>query len=316
MAERAAEVQRSQEQLRGSVGALESGLVALHERVRTVEQSGTAVGQRIAEAQQALAQLETRGVARQDVEQRTADSVRRIEALIAGTQSKGAAGEHILDDAFALLPAEWKVRNLRVGDRVVEFALRLPNGQLLPIDSKWPATALVEQLTTLESAADRIRVRGQIEDVVRARAREVRKYLDPKITADFGIAALPDAVYSLCGGVHAECFEMQVLLVPYSMFLPYLLLVFHTVSKSSQSLDTTKLSSYLAGAQQSLSALQEEMNGRFSRAITMLTNGREDIGVQLSKLRAGLAGMQASATLDTEHPQATQPALETPRTAG
>src|SRR2546423_1061315 len=62
-----------------------------------------------------LAELRASVTARQDIDRRTADSVRRLEMIIAGTQSRGAAGENVLEVVFGTLPAEWQVRNFRVG---------------------------------------------------------------------------------------------------------------------------------------------------------------------------------------------------------
>jgi DNA recombination protein RmuC len=89
------------------------------------------------------------------------------------------------------------------------------------------------------------------------------------------------------------------------MFVPYLLLVFQTILKASQNIDLQKLDSYLQSADDSIKALQEELEGRFSRAITMLSNSRDDIALHLSKLRSGLTSLkisssqpQAAATLE------------------
>ena len=98
-----------------------------------------------------------------------------------------------------------------------------------------------------------------------AKAKEVRKYLEPSLTMTFGIAAVPDAVFELSSGILAEVYQLNVVLVSYSMFVPYLLLVFETVLKSSQNIDLDKLSAYLQTAQQSVLAVQEELQGRFSR---------------------------------------------------
>src|SRR5438105_1963626 len=73
-------------------------------------------------------------------------SRRRLEASIAGSPARGAAGENILEEAFRHLPHEMVQRNVWVNGRVVEFGLRLPGGKLLPIDSKWPSSAALEEL--------------------------------------------------------------------------------------------------------------------------------------------------------------------------
>lgn len=114
---------------------------------------------------------------------------------------------------------------------------------------------------------------------------------------NFGVAAVPDAIYDLCSGIQAEVFQLNVVLISYSMFVPYLLLVFQTILKASQNIDLQKLDSYLQSADDSIKALQQELEGRFSRAITMLSNSRDDMGIQLSKLRSGLTSLKISSSI-------------------
>jgi DNA recombination protein RmuC len=253
------------------------------------------VSQAVANIQQGLVELHAYARARQDLERQTADSIRRLEMVIAGTQTKGLAGENILETVFASLPPEWQVRDFRVGDKAVEFALRLPNNLVLPIDSKWPATNLLERFAACEDLEEQRRLKGQIEKAVLDKAKEVRKYIDPNVTVNFGIAAVPDAVYDLCTGVQADVFQLNVVLIGYSMFVPYLLLVFQTILKTSQSVDLQRLDAYLQSADENIRAAQGELEGRFSRALTMLTNSRDELSVLLSKVRSGLTSVQISA---------------------
>jgi DNA recombination protein RmuC len=120
----------------------------------------------------------------------------------------------------------------------------------------------------------------------------LKKYIDPNLTASFGVAAVPDSVYDLCCGIQAEIFAMNVVLVSYGLFVPYLLLVFQTVLKASKSIDLQKLDTYLQSAHGNIEELQGELQGRFSRAITMLENARSDMNSHLSKLSSGLTGLQ------------------------
>ena len=242
-----------------------------------------------------LTELQAYARARHDLERQTAKSIRRLEAVIAGTQTKGAAGENIMELVFAKLPPEWQVRNFRVGNKTVEFGLRLPNNLLLPIDSKWPATNLLEEFAGCDDPSEQQRLKARIESAVLSKAREVKKYIDPNITVNFGVAAVPDAVYELCSGVQADLFQSNVVLISYSMFFPYLLLVFQTMLKTSQSIDLQRLDAYLQSAQNSVEVLQDEIEGRFSKAITMLTNSRNDMSVHLSKVSSGLTSLQISA---------------------
>jgi DNA recombination protein RmuC len=275
----------------------------LSERIAAVERGQGAAGQNLTQATLALqselsqartglVELQTQAKARADIDRTVAESVRRLETVIAGTYSKGAAGENVLDAVFAQLPQEWQVRNFRIGNRTVEFALRLPNNLLLPIDSKWPGSGLLETMVASDDPIERRRLKRQIEQVVLGKAGEVRKYLDPTLTVDFGVAAVPDAVYDLCSGIQGELFEQNVVLVAYSMFVPYLLLVFQMVLRTSQNLDLEKLESCLRSAEQSSHAIHRELEGSFSRGLNMLTNSRDRIRGHVSRITGSLAAVR------------------------
>ncbi len=239
-----------------------------------------------------LKELHAHIKSKQEIERQTADSIRRLETIIAGTQTKGLAGENVLELVFSKLPIEWQVRDFKIGGKSVEFALRLPNNLIMPIDSKWAATNLLEQFINSEDIQEQQRLKKDIENAVLAKAKEVKKYLDPSVTVNFGIAVIPDAVYDLCVGIQSETFQLNVVLVSYSMFVPYLLLVFQTTLKNGQSMDLQKLDAYLQTAQESINTLQDELDGRFSRAITMMNNSRDDMRAVLGKLSGSLTGLQ------------------------
>ena len=81
---------------------------------------------------------------RADVEGR--EVIKRLSTVLAGGASKGRAGENVLREHLAQLPPGMLVTDLRVGGKVVEFGLLLPDGRRLPIDSKWTALAELEAL--------------------------------------------------------------------------------------------------------------------------------------------------------------------------
>lgn len=244
---------------------------------------------------ESVTELRTYIRARHDVERQTMESIRRLETVIAGTQTKGAAGENIVEAVFAKFPPEWQVRDFTIDNKTVEFGLRLPNHLILPIDSKWAATNLLEAFVDAGSIREQQRIKRQIERAVLHKAREVRKYLHPSLTTPFGVAVVPDAIYDLCAGIQAEVFGMNIVLISYSLFTPYLLMVFQTVLKSGQSLDLQKLESYLNSVEDNLDALQNELEGRYARALTMLANAGNEMRTQLSQVRGGLNGIQVSA---------------------
>jgi DNA recombination protein RmuC len=164
----------------------------------------------------------------------------------------------------------------------------------MPIDSKWAATHLLEQFIQAENIQEQQKIKKSIEDVVLQKAKEVKKYIEPSVTVNFGVAVIPDAVYDLCSGIQSEAFQLNVVLVSYSMFVPYLLLVFQTILRSSQSIDLQKLDLYLQTTQESMKALQDEIEGRFSRAITMMSNSRDEMRAHISKVNGSLTGLQIS----------------------
>ncbi|HEX7127439.1 MAG TPA: DNA recombination protein RmuC [Thermodesulfobacteriota bacterium] len=291
LSERVLALEQRQSRVDQGIAGLGAGLAEQRAMARGLAEATAAIRDGLGRAAEELASLRTHARARQELEARTAESIRRLEAVIAGSQTKGAAGEQILESVFARLPPEWQVRNFRVGDRTVEFGLRLPNRLVLPIDSKWAATPLVERFAAAEDPAERERLRAEIEAAVLARAREVRKYLDPRVTASFGVAAVPDAVYDLCAGIHADAFQSSVVLVSYSLFVPYLLLVFQTTLRAERHVDLERLEAFLASVERHLGALQEELDGRLARSITMLQNARADMGAHLARVASGLAAL-------------------------
>jgi DNA recombination protein RmuC len=297
LSERVAKVEQNQNAVGQNIQALGTGLAQASTATSSLIEATAAMRNELARAKDGLTELQTFAKARQEIEQRTAESIKRLEMVIAGTQTKGVAGENILEFVFAKLPAEWQVRNFRVGNKSVEFGLRLPNNLILPIDSKWAATNLIEQLVNCDNPDEQQKLKAQIESAVLSKAKEVKKYIDPSLTVNFGIAAVPDAVYDACCGIQADVFQMNVVLVSYSMFVPYLLLVFQMVLKTSQNIDLEKLADYTKTAQENIKKLQEELEGRFPKAITMLNNSRGDMSTYLSKVSSSLTSLQSGANV-------------------
>lgn len=274
-------------------------IAVLAEKVANIEpvtrDIRTTLAGELAKVQQDLAALHAHTKARQDIEQQTIESVKRLEMIIAGTQSKGAAGENIVELVFAKLPIEWQVRDFTVNGRSVEFGLRLPSNLILPIDSKWPATNLVEQIAVTEDPQKRERLKKDIERAIVQKAKEVSKYIEPGVTMPFAIAVVPDAVYELSASVQSEAFQSNVVLVSYSMFVPYLFLTIQTALKTLQTVDLQKLDAYLDAIQSSINHLQEELDGRFARALTMLSNSRDEMRAHISKASGSITSLQISA---------------------
>src|SRR2546425_12808094 len=114
-----------------------------------------------------------------------------------------------------------------VGGKVVELALRLPGGKLLPMDSKWVSSVALEQLAEPGLDANRrAQLTGQVEREVERRVREVSQYIDPAITSPFALAVIPDAAYDLRRSAIVNAYSRHVMVVGSSMALPYLLTLY------------------------------------------------------------------------------------------
>src|SRR5258708_29636812 len=118
-----------------------------------LEAGGKAQGTQAAELRERLSQTQSvvEGLrsalsARQPVEEEARTSLRRLESVIAGSSTRGAAGENLLEETLRHLPPEMLQRNVWVGGKVVELALRLPDGQLLPMGSKGGSSSPPEPL--------------------------------------------------------------------------------------------------------------------------------------------------------------------------
>jgi DNA recombination protein RmuC len=122
-------------------------------------------------------------------------SLKRLEAVVAGSGSRGAAGENILAQALGQLPRDLLDVNVAFGSKIVEYALRLLGGRLLPIDSKWTSATALERLSGTGDPLETRRCLEQVSRDVRARIRDMGKYLDPERTLSIALLAVPDAVY-------------------------------------------------------------------------------------------------------------------------
>src|SRR5256712_7980891 len=102
--------------------------------------------ERLSNTQSAMEGLKAALSARQPIEEDARASLKRLEHVIAGSSSRGSAGEHILEEALRHLPPEMLQRNVWVGGKVVELALRLPGGNRRRMIPRGLSAAAREQL--------------------------------------------------------------------------------------------------------------------------------------------------------------------------
>ncbi|TMD12709.1 MAG: DNA recombination protein RmuC [Chloroflexi bacterium] len=126
--------------LQAAVQGVETRVVESSAGVRDV------IGRELQEARVLVERIKADGEARRRMEEEVQASARRIESVLLGSRSRGAAGENILQDAFREFPPDMIETNYRVNGKVVEYALVLANARRLPIDSKWPSPELLDRL--------------------------------------------------------------------------------------------------------------------------------------------------------------------------
>ncbi len=261
----------------------------------SLQQTQQGLHAEISQARALIAQVQAAQDAREQQESQAREAIRRLENILAGTKSRGTAGENILAGVLAQLPPDLREVNLTINNKPVEFALRLPHGRLLPIDSKWPALAPLERLQAAEDPVERKGLTAEIQAEVKRKVREVVKYLDADRTLGLGVLAVPDAVFEACVDVHVEAFKQGVVIVSYTQALPYLLSLLQIVHRFGTELDRTQLSQSLQTIATALERMDGEVDGRLARTVTQLENSRADLKAQLGRARQGLHAMRIEA---------------------
>jgi DNA recombination protein RmuC len=271
---------RQHEDLRQDVArGREASVLQLAETAREIHSQ-------IGQAHRALAEVKALEVGRARQLDQAADSLRRLEAVVAGSSTRGVAGENILVRALSQLPPDLLELNVAFGNKVVEYALRLPGGRYLPIDSKWTSVAVLERLDVADQPApDRKRLSDQVVRDVRGRIKEMTKYLDPERTLNLGLLAVPDAVYAASPEAHSEGYRDGILVVPYSLALPYVLALYRLTVRFGCAVDTDQLAERLRALGECVRKLDDEVEGRLSRGLVQLENAREALRDHLGEAR-------------------------------
>jgi DNA recombination protein RmuC len=259
------------------------------------ESHASALRDGISHAETVIEGLRSAIAARQTMEEQDRAALRRMEHILAGSSTRGAAGEHILEEALRHLPPEMLQRNVWVAGKVVELALRLPGGKLLPIDSKWVSSPALEQLAEPGLDANRrAQLVGQVEREVERRVKEVSQYIDPAATSPFALAVIPDAAYDVCRGAIVNAHRRHVMVVGYAMALPYLLTLYQLHMQFSRTVDMEKLQSALIDIERQVDVLEGILENRLQRSLTVLQNAYTEGKQASAKIRASAQGVQIS----------------------
>jgi hypothetical protein len=253
------------------------------------------VRREIAAFREALAGMQVREEERRAREDETWQTLHRVASVLAGGQRTGRAGENVLRDALTHLPPSMVVTDFRVNGRVVEFGLVLPDGRRLPVDSKWTSDRELQLLARTEDPDERERLIRAVEAEVARRAREVAGYLDPAVTAPLAVAAVPDAAYAVLRRAHAEAYRRGVVVIGYSLAMPFLLFLYGVMARLGTEVDARACLADLATV---LDAMEGTLENKVARAAAMLVNGSEEFRGQLGKARSAVARGTAGERID------------------
>jgi len=239
-----------------------------------------------------LEEVRKRDEIRREKEKEFLERIKRMDEILAGTSTKGLSGEEILSETFKKLPPEMIETNFKVGGKVVEFALILPNGKRIPIDSKWTATNLILKLEKEEDQEKRKEIIEEIEKEVISRIKEVRQYIDPSLTWSQAIAALPDSVFSVCKKAHLKAREENIILIPYSMVLPLLLYMYRLHLQYAISVDIENLQNHLLAISKNLDEMENILENKIYRGATMISNAYSDYKRYLSEIKSSIVKLK------------------------
>jgi len=268
------------------LAATDAGVRRLTDASLLGDRGAREVRQEVSAVREVLDRIQVREQERREREEQAWANLRRMSSVLSGSQRVGRAGERVLDEVLGSLPPSMLERDFRVNGRVVEFALVLPDGKRLPIDSKWPAERELQLLDGPAEGEERERAVLAVERIVARRAKEVSGYRDPSLTAPLAVAAVPDAAYAVLRRAHVDAYRLGVIVVPYSTALP-IVLALHVLASRLGAVGDVQ--SCLADVGAVLDAMEATLENKLERASTMLANGTGELRGQVGQARTAVA---------------------------
>lgn len=214
------------------------------------------------------------------------ESTQKFDRILFDPQAKGALGEKFVADQLSVLPQDWIRHNVPFpnGTRV-EFCVLTFDKRLIPIDSKWPATRLLDRLGQTTDPAERTKLEKDIKTEVWKRGLEVTKYLDDGRTIGFGIAAVPDSVFALCSDVQPYLVKRNIVLISYSLLVPYILLLVKLFLSNAQGVQAMQISQILEGALIEIAQIQEFIDTDLRKPLDTIKEQQSEYRLQNERLQ-------------------------------
>ena len=232
---------------------------------------------------------------------RVNDQLGSVTSTLLGRKS-GSAGENILREALRVFPPEW----VRSPYYDVEFGLVLFDRRVIPVDSKFAAAELLERYGQVESDNQRFAIAQQIEKQLLTRAREVAKYIVANSTTTGAICAVPASVYGLLRNAHIQSYnDYRVIIMPYSMTVPYLLSLYDLHLKYIGQIDESRLEAFISSMEQAVKALKDALENKVKDANTRLGNAYRDCVQAVSTIEGSLTALKSHRVQSLQPEEAT-----------
>ena len=227
-----------------------------------------------------------------------------LRGVFRSTTGKGQIGEEAVRAVLAQFPDDAWLERLPLPTGTADFAVRTPNGLLLPVDSKTGGAEVVRDYLEASSGLEQARAIGDakaiadgeaavkecarlIHERVRRAARDLEKYIVPGTTTPFVVQALPDAVFdALDPAVRQEASGRGVLPTPYSLL--------HALASAVRrmeahgEIDLARMSGALVKVRESAGRIEETVKNSVERASTMATNAALAIRKELQAIETAL----------------------------
>jgi len=232
------------------------------------------------------------------------EASKNIESIMRGSKTKGLAGENIVREILKIFPQGTMVYDFKIGSKVVEFGLKLPDGRILPIDSKVMASNELQILSQTSDETAKLKIIQQLELAVLHKAREVGAYISPPMTYERAIMAVPDALfYLLKESIIRAHRDYGVLIIPYSMTIPYLLSFVDLQRKHSSHLNEERVKTFLEDLSLSLAKMDDILDNKVAKGNVMISNAYSEYKQIVSKIRGDALSLHTA----EEQPKLSEP---------
>jgi len=222
------------------------------------------------------------------------EASKNIESVMRGSKTKGLAGENIVREILKIFPQGTMVYDFKIGSKVVEFGLRLPDGRILPIDSKVMASEELQELAGSNDETAKLKIIQRLELAVLRKARDVGEYISPPVTYERAIMAIPDSLYYLLKeSILRAHRDYGVLIIPYSMTIPYILSFMDLQRKNSTHLDEERVKSFLEDLSLSLSKMDDILDNKVAKGNVMISNAYSEYKQIVSKIKGDALSLRA-----------------------